>query len=295
MTEVREARYFIAVAEELNFRRAAERLNMSQPPLSQAIRAIERRLGVTLFHRTTREVRLTAAGSAFLERCRNLVNASLLADRGAQDAASGLFGELRVGAVSSAVMHPLPRALEQFRAQHPRVHVRVEEIDSHAALQAVQRRELDVALVRLLSTPANFQRRVLVREVFALAVPEGWTLADNELIDLADAAELPWIWLTRDISPDYHDQVVACCRAAGFSPETQHTARSISSQLALVSAGLGVALVPEDSARSHLPSRVQLLRLKQSIQTELAGFWRIDANPLVAALIESASASVASN
>lgn len=290
MTEVREARYFIAVAEELNFGRAAERLHMSQPPLSQAIRAIERRLGVKLLHRTTREVRLTTAGDAFLERCRQLVGASLAADRAAQAAASGLVGELRVGAVTSAVMHPLPRALEQFRALHPGVHVRVEEIDSHAAVQAVKRRELDVALVRLLSTPADCERRPLLRESFVLAVPEGWPLADRKRLDLAAASDLPWIWLPRTISPDYHDQVVACCRAAGFAPAAQHAARSISSQLALVSAGLGVALVPGDSAASHLPAGVRLVRLRSSVQTELAALWRIDASPLVEALIDGALA-----
>lgn len=290
MTEVREARYFIAVAEELNFGRAAERLTMSQPPLSQAIRAIERRLGVQLLHRTTREVRLTPAGAAFLETCRRLVSASIAADRAAQTAASGLTGEIRVGAVTSAVMHPLPVALERFRQLRPDVHVRVEEIDSHVAVPALRRRELDVTLVRLLATPADCARRTLLRETFVLAIPDGWALATKKRIDLAVAADLPWIWLPRPISPDYHDQVVACCRAAGFAPEVGHTARSISSQLALVSSGLGVALVPRDSAASHLPAGVRLVPLRTSVQTELAALWRRDADPVVLSLVHDALA-----
>jgi DNA-binding transcriptional LysR family regulator len=295
VVDVREARYFIAVAEELHFGRAAERLHMSQPPLSQAIKALEHRLGVRLLHRTTREVTLTPAGAVLLDACRELVGALTAADAAVRQAADGQAGELRIGAVTSAFSDPLPRVLDLFQQAHPRVDVRVEEVDTHVAVQAVRRRELDVALVRLLATPPGCERVSLRREPFVLAVPASWAPATDEPWDLASAAELPWIWLPRTISPDYHDQVVACCRTAGFAPDARHLARSVNSQLAMVACGLGVALVPEGA--THRPedpdaSRIRFVRLEHSAPIELAGIWRRESSPLVDGFVRSARAAV---
>ena len=296
MVEVREARYFIAVAEELHFGRAAERLHMSQPPLSQAIKGLEHRLGVSLLHRTTREVTLTPAGAVFLDRCRALVGAAQAADTAARAAADGQAGELRIGAVTSAFLHPLPAALEHFTGGHPRVDVRVEEVDTHVAVQAVRRRELDVALVRQLASPPDCVRVILRTERFVLAMPAAWAATLDTPADLAVAAELPWIWLLRGISPDYHDQVIACCRAAGFAPDARHTARSIISQLVMVACGLGVALVPESA--THQPTLptgegAHFIPLEDSARVDLAAVWRRGANPLVEGLVRSARAVTA--
>jgi DNA-binding transcriptional LysR family regulator len=295
MVDVREARYFVAVAEELHFGRAAERLHMSQPPLSQAIKALEHRLGVRLLHRTTREVTLTTAGAVFLDACRTLVGASTAADAAVRQAADGQAGELRIGAVTSAFSDPLPRLLELFQAAHPRVDVRVREVDTHVAVQTLRRREIDVALARQLATPPGCERVTLRREPFVLAVPVSWAPASDEPWNLAATAELPWIWLPRSISPDYHDQVVACCRAAGFAPDARHLARSIYSQLAMVASGLGVALVPAGAAhRSEDPaaSRVRFVRLEHSATIDLAAVWRRETSPLVEGFIDSARAAI---
>ena len=289
VVDVREARYLIAIGEELSFRRAAERLHMSQPPLSQAIKALERRLGVTLLHRTTREVALTPAGAVFLDACRALIGAAEAADAAARQAADGQAGALRIGAVTSAFSDLLPRALEHFRSTHPRVDIRAEEVDTHVAVEAVRRRELDVALVRQLATPSDCQRLTLRREPFVLALPASWTIEVNDPTDLAAAAELPWIWLPRGISPDYHDQVVACCRAAGFAPDARHIARSITSQLAMVACGLGVALVPESArAGATRAGGVRFLHLERSATIDLAAVWRRGISPLVEDFIASA-------
>jgi DNA-binding transcriptional LysR family regulator len=295
MVDVREARYFVAVAEELHFGRAAERLHMSQPPLSQAIKALEHRLGVRLLHRTTREVTLTTAGAVFLDACRTLVGASTAADAAVRQAADGQAGELRIGAVTSAFGDPLPRLLELFQAAHPRVDVRVREVDTHVAVQSLRRREIDVALARQLATPPGCERVTLRREPFVLAVPVSWAPASDEPWDLAATAELPWIWLPRSISPDYHDQVVACCRAAGFAPDARHLARSIYSQLAMVASGLGVALVPAGAA--HRPedpaaSRIRFVRLEHSATIDLAAVWRRETSPLVEGFIASARSAI---
>jgi DNA-binding transcriptional LysR family regulator len=295
MVDVREARYFIAVAEELHFGRAAERLSMSQPPLSQAIKALEHRLGTRLLHRTTREVSLTTAGAVLLDACRSLLGASEAADAAVRQAADGQAGELRIGAVTSAFGDPLPRLLELFQAAHPRVDVRVREVDTHVAVQSLRRREIDVALARQLATPPGCERVTLRREPFVLAVPVSWAPASDEPWNLAATAELPWIWLPRSISPDYHDQVVACCRAAGFAPDARHLARSIYSQLAMVASGLGVALVPAGAA--HRPedpaaSRIRFVRLEHSATIDLAAVWRRETSPLVEGFIASARSAI---
>ena len=292
MVDVREARYFIAVAEELHYGRAAERLHMSQPPLSQAIKAIERRLGVMLLHRTTREVALTPAGTVFLDRCRVLVGTAESADAAAQAVAEGAAGQLRIGAVTSTFLDLLPAALGHFRRHRPAVEIRVEEIDSHVAVQAVRRRELDVAFVRQLATPSDCVKARLRTERFVLAIPAAWAPSPSAE-GLTSAAELPWIWIPRTISPDYHDQIVACCRAAGFAPDARHTAQSIVSQLAMVACGLGVALVPESATQQlRVPEEqsIHLMPLQNSTTIELAAVWRRGPNRLVEALLDSARA-----
>jgi DNA-binding transcriptional LysR family regulator len=171
----------------------------------------------------------------------------------------------------------------------------VREVDTHVAVQSLRRREIDVALARQLATPPGCERVTLRREPFVLAVPVSWAPASDEPWDLAATAELPWIWLPRSISPDYHDQVVAYCRAAGFAPDARHLARSIYSQLAMVASGLGVALVPAGAA--HRPedpaaSRIRFVRLEHSATIDLAAVWRRETSPLVEGFIASARSAI---
>ena len=169
----------------------------------------------------------------------------------------------------------------------------VREVDTHVGLELMQRRELDIALIRQLSVPRGFQRAVLKQESFVLAAPADWKLPRTLSRDLALAAELPWIWIPRTRTPDYHDQVAACCRAAGFTPHAQHLAQSINSQLAMVASGLGVALVPESSLDGHLSGRrIKAVRLRTSSTIDLAAVWRPADNRLVGDLLEGDQALV---
>jgi len=291
MLDVREARYFIAVAEELHFGRAAERLHMSQPPLSQTIKALEHRLGAQLLTRTTRAVALTSVGEVLLGHCRRLINLAAEAETAARDAASGQIGQLRIGAVTSAFFDPLPRMLAGFRAAHPRVEVVLQEFDSQDALRALTDHAVDVALVRRLATPPGIARRTLLEEHFVLAVPESWDHIAAEPLDLADTASEPWVWLPRQISPDYHDQVAACCREAGFAPVVTNTANSIVSQLAMVACDIGVALVPHNAAEqaTNLRGRVRFATLRRTTTIQLAALWLQEAsNPAVASFADYA-------
>lgn len=298
MLEVREARYFVAVAEELHFGRAAERLHMSQPPLSQVIKALEQRLGTELFARTTRSVALTSAGEVLLDRCRQLVNLAEEAETATRHAAAGLLGQIRIGAVTSAFFDPLPAMLATFRATHPEVEIVLQELDTHEAARALADHAIDVALVRHLAIPPGLERRPLLEEEFVLAMPASWDLGQDEPTDLAATAGLPWIWLPRHISPDYHDQVVACCRTNGFAPVVTNTAHSIVSQLAMVGCGIGVAVVPESSARQATGpgGQVRFSRFAGAATIELAAVWqRRLSNPAVVAFVHTAGQGSASN
>lgn len=252
MLETRQARYFIAVAEELHFGRAAERLQMSQPPLSQAIMQLERQLRVELLQRTQRSVTLTTAGAAFLDRCRGLLRQAEDAETAARHAASGRGGRLRIGAVATAFSWPLPLVLKEFQQIAPDIEIRTDEIDTHEAPAKLLDRTLDWAVVRQTApVRGTITTRLFVDQfVAALPVDHPAAVTDGPL-DLADLSGDRWVWLHRQISPDYHDVMAAICRNSGFSPIPAHWARSVTSQIAMVECGLGVTVVPAAAGGSN--------------------------------------------
>lgn len=276
MIEVREARYFLALAEELHFGRAARRLHISQPPLSQAIKTLESRLRVQLVDRSTRHVVLTPAGQVFLDQCRQLVARAEAAEESVRAAADGRLGTLRIGAVNSAIESMLRVALPAYLATRPGVEVRVTEHNSRRAIADLRAGTIDVALCRLVGTPPGLRRLSLQVDEFVLAVPRAWAdrYGDGPL---EQAAADPWIWLPRDLAEGYHDQVTAACRAAGFTPSTPHHAHSIRSQLTMVEYGLGVALVPQSSIRS---AAVATFRVEPAASIEMSAVWPAVASPL---------------
>ncbi|MEU5032427.1 LysR family transcriptional regulator [Streptomyces milbemycinicus] len=252
MIEVRQARYFLAVAETLHFGRAAEQLGMSQPPLSQAILQLERQLGVRLFDRSERRVRLTETGRAFAEECRKLVATARHAHEVAAQAEAGLVGTLRIGVVTSALSEPLLGTLSDFRDARPHVDLHLTEVDTGEGQEAVARHEIDIAVIRPSAPVRGLRVQPWRHDQFVIALPAGHPLAGDttDPVDLARFVDEPWVWLRREASPDYHDQLMATCRRAGFTPEDRHIANSILTQLAMVACGLGVTLVPNVAVRS---------------------------------------------
>jgi DNA-binding transcriptional LysR family regulator len=249
MVEVRQARYFLAVADTLHFGRAAQALHMSQPPLSQAIMQLERQLGARLFDRGGRGVALTETGRAFAEECRALLAASHRARRVAAQAEAGLTGTLRIGVVIAALSEPMLGALAAFQAERPRVELRVLEVDTPQGQQALLRRDIDVAVIRLSSPGRSLVAQPWRRDRFVVAVPVRHAAAVDQPVDLADLADEPWVWLHRDASPDYHDQLMQTCRRAGFTPDVRHYASTITTQLTMVGCGLGITLVPDSASQ----------------------------------------------
>lgn len=261
MFDLRSARYFIAVAEELHFGRAAARLHMSQPPLSHAIRLLEEELGVELFRRANRKVTLTAAGEAFLSACRSLLLQAAKTVEVPRLVESGATATLTVGAVASALSWPLPQALALIRAKRPHVSIRIVEIDTDEAIELLRTGEIDIAIARLASSHSGVLTKVLLHEDFCALVPAHHEYAaQEEPLLLLDLAEDDWVWIAREVSPDYHDEMAAACRESGFSPRVQHWARSITSQIAIVQCGAGVSIIPS-SASNNLPLGVKKLVL----------------------------------
>lgn len=242
--ELRQLRYFVAVAEELHFRRAAQRLHIAQPPLSQQIQKLERELGVELFRRTNRRVELTDAGRVFLEEARRtLTNAGHAVDA-VRSAARGEVGWLRLGFVGSVSYDLLPRLLSEFRERYPGVQMELRQLTTEEQMEALEKGDIELGIARELE-PANGLTIVpLLRERLFAALPAAHPLAGREEVRLAELAEDSFITVPRREVPRLYDNFVYLCRAAGFDPKITQEALQYPTILGLVSAGLGVAIVP---------------------------------------------------
>jgi DNA-binding transcriptional LysR family regulator len=254
--ETRELRYFVAVAEELHFGRAAARLHMSQPPLSQLVRRLESELGLELFVRTRRRVELSPAGGALLGRARAAVAAADEVAALAADVAGGRAGTLDVGFVGSAAFGILPALVRRFREQAPAVRVALHELPSARQLAALVEGRLDVGFLRAEPSDPRLRHALLAREPLLAAVPDGHPLSAGDEVAVGDLAGEPWVMFPRADGPPFFDLVVALCRAAGFEPRIEQEAVQMPTILNLVAAGLGVSLVPGSLGAAAPPGAV---------------------------------------
>jgi DNA-binding transcriptional LysR family regulator len=242
--ELRHLRYFVAVAEELHFGRAAARLNIAQPPLSQQIRQLERMIGTALFVRTSRRTELTPAGAAFLQHARRLLADCRRAGDAARRAARGESATVVVGYADSAALSVLPGIVRRFRSAHPHVHLELSEGSTLAQITALERSVVDVALVRGPVAHAALHVETLLREPFVAALPADHALLAKRAIRLAALATAPFVLFPRHLAPAFHDDLITMCRRAGFSPDVRGEAAEYQTILSLVAAGIGVSIVP---------------------------------------------------
>ncbi len=242
--EFRHLRYFLVLAEELHFGRAAQRLAMSQPPLSLNIQQLEASVGARLFTRNSRGVQLTPAGQAFVPAARALLEQAGQAAREARDVAQGMAGSLQIGFAGAMLYLGLPQMLQTFQAQHPKLRVVLKELSSSEQLIELMHERLDLGFVHTTRVPAGFSQILVARQPFVACLPAAHPLAGALSLPLRRLAGEPLAVVSRAVSPDYHERIVSICTEAGFSPEIRYELRHWLSVVSLVSQGLGVALVP---------------------------------------------------
>ena len=286
MVELRHLRYFIAVAEELNFSRAAERMHMAQPPLSAAIRQLERDVGVDLFVRTTREVRLTDPGHAFLAGARRTLED---ADRAAEDArraGAGELGRLRIAFSWSTRFETLPALGRAFRASHPDVELLAQEMWNARMPPAFRNGSIDLALSLCPEIAADLELAPIRKERLVALLPRTHQLAREEAIPLSALAAEDFIVFPREIAPRLHDAFMAIYRRAGFEPRVRNESFHTGWDLGVLAEIPAVGVAPQTVA-GGLPDGIVGVALSEptdSLETCLV--WRADdTSPAVAAFV----------
>ncbi|MGA9859005.1 MAG: LysR substrate-binding domain-containing protein [Solirubrobacteraceae bacterium] len=287
--ELRQLRYFVAVAEELHFRRAAARLHISQPPLSQQIAALEEELGCRLLERTRRHVALTAAGEVFLRDARATLAELDVAVSTARAIDAGLAGVLRVGFVGSALLSTVPDAVQRFRRARPGVEVELRERSTVEALRALSTGAIDVGLVRPpIESDASLHTEVVRRERTIAALPAGHPLTALRRVPLRRLAGEPLVLFPRRQAPGFHDLLVGRLAATGASPRVVQYAPEMLTIIGLVAAGIGVSLVPASLSHLALPG-VAYRPLSGAPDADLVAVTRAhESSPLAAAFVAEA-------
>ncbi len=244
--ELRHLRYFIAVAEELSFSQAAKRLNIAQPPLSQQIQDLEREVGLKLFDRSRRKIMLTQSGKDFMADARNVMDSVAQLERRTKLRSEGHVGRVAIG-VNMAIISPhfFSTILRRFRYKHPEIDILLSDYLSVRQIEGLLSGEIDVGFLRLPSQiPELLETHLIKRETMRLAVPSGHPLARKQKIAWSDLANERFILIKPDSSRTYYDGLFFKCRTAGFEPKIEHYTNNMSTQIWLVSAGLGVAPLP---------------------------------------------------
>lgn len=263
-------KYFIAVAEELHFGRAAERLHMAQPPLSQQIKKLEEELDVELFNRTRRKVELTPAGKLFLDEARLTVQQAERAQRIAVEAKEGIRGRLRVGFVTSACYSILPILIRRFRQEHPWVDLEMLEMTPQQQIEAMEQGTIDAGLLRPPVGPGCLLTTTLFEEPILVALPSDHRMANENAISLKSLAEESFVMFPRHHGPGIYDVIMKACHEAGFTPHVSYSPNQMQTLLAYVAGGLGIALVPQSLFVFH-PGQIVYRPLKgKPVRVELA-------------------------
>jgi DNA-binding transcriptional LysR family regulator len=287
--DIRKLRHFVVVAEELHFGRAARRLSLTQPPLSMSIRGLEEELGVRLFERTRRSVSLTHAGAVFLDEARGILDRTARAVDLTKAAYRGEVGRLTVGFLAATAYTLLPLVLRDFAVRFPGVALELRELTMPQQFEAFRRGDIDVGMLRAPVSDPLLASEVIVEEPMIVALPTGHALSKLARIPAKKLAGQPFVMYPRQPGTVFHDLVMEFCRHAGFAPRVSQEASQTHAVMGLVSAGLGVALVP-DSVRIIRMRGVVFRPLAQGapvVRTALA-WQRGNDSPLVSGFRETA-------
>lgn len=290
--EFRHLRQFVAVAEELHFRRAAMRLGMTQPPLSQSIAGLESALGVELLDRSRRQVCLTEAGRAFLGDARRMLSDLQQAAANARAAADGRVGVLRLTHVGTASYTLMPRLLACYREHFPQVTIDVTERTTSAQIEAILRGEADIGLIRMpVPETPGLRFEIIDNEPFVVALRSGHPLAQRETVGLSELAAESFVMFPAHEAPAFYARIVSACHDAGFVMKISQEATQLQTVISMVAAGFGIALVP--ASLRHLQQPGVIYRpcdpAPAALRTEIAMAWRrADPGSVVVSFLELA-------
>lgn len=288
--EMRHMRYFIAVAEELHFARAAERLQMSQQPLSAQIRRLEEELDVVLFERTTRRVALTDAGRVFLEKAYQTIQAFNQAINAAQEAKRGERGEIRIGYASTTLYNIMPPLIRTFRERFPHIRVILRELACHPALdEQVMQGYLDIGLTGdpLYVYTERLDHLTLCRESVFVVLPETHRLAAWHEIPLCELHNEPFIQYDRVEKVHVHQQIVSVFREAGLSLNNVQEATSEQAMIGLAAAGIGVSIVSASLSGIRRTEVVYRRLIEPDVEVDFNMVWRRDhISPVVQSFLQ---------
>ena len=279
--ELRHLRYFIAVAEELHFGRAARKLGIAQPPLSLQIQRLEAELGTSLFDRTSRRVQLTPAGRTLLEEGRRALAGVRDAVDAAQRASRGETGSLTVAFAASVMFLSLPRVIRQFRESFPGVRLELRELGTGPQMIALRNGDLDLGFLREPPPDDELETETIMTERLLIAVSKRHPLAGRRRVQLTDVANDDFVLFPRDLAPGLYGHVLRVCAEAGVHPRIVQTSREMYTTVSLVEAGMGVTIIPE-SVRQMGRRGVQYFPISsEAATTRIDAAWRTDnINPI---------------
>jgi len=245
-------RYFVVLAEELHFGRAAQRLAITQPPLSVAIKSLEEDLGVRLLERDAKQVRLTDAGAAFLIEARQVLSQIQRAADVARNVAQGRQGQLDIGVTGSMIYRDLPHVMQAFAQQRPDIDITLHEMSTTEQQAAILRGQLQGGFVNIITPAPGLELWPLAPDTLVCCLPENHPQAQQASLDLRSLAHERFVMFVRDVSPANYDNVIACLHNAGIHPRTSHAVRQWLAVISLVAIGQGVALVPSCMQRAGM-------------------------------------------
>ena len=274
MIDIRQLRYFQAVAEELHFGRAAARLAIAQPALSRQVQQLEEALGTPLLRRTQRRVELLPAGALLLERSRAIQQELERAVTDTRRTGTGELGRLALGFIHSSTYGLLPSIVGRFRHLHPGIELELHELPITAQHAALLRGTIDIGLLRVQSAPTELEVLPVMPDPFLLALPTRHALAGRSRVHIRSVAADPFVMFSRAESPLFHARVQALCDQAGFTPRVAQHATQIHTVVGLVGAGLGVAVVPATARNLH-PRNVRFVQIADKAEpVHIALAWR---------------------
>ena len=290
--ELRHLRYAVAVADAMSFTRAAASLNIAQPPLTQQIRALEKELGLELFSRTTRKVDITPAGRVFIQHARRVLSAVDDMKVASRRVHRGEVGRIAIGFLSSIAFDHFPRVIRAFRTRYPEVEVELRELKHLALLQSLRSEALDVVFIRNFFDDDAIHSRRLLQEKFVAVLPRDHKLTRRSSVSPAQLRDEPFVSVVSRAAPSVYSHTLAICRRAGFHPRVVQEANDIQSCVGLVSAGIGVSIVPDTIRALSVPG-VSYSPLRGVTDTmEIVVAWRAcETNQVITRFVEVAVAS----